>query len=521
MNKIENLISRYIQDDITADEHRELASALENSPENRKTFRELIDLQIGLTAWSNEVTQAELDDSGLARQTIAASPNRPRAIPILGIAAALLLAATAAWSVYQSKNNATNSRSTPLQIVNAEEGLGTICTSNCTWTASPQKTSNGKFSTGSIQLASGLAQLRFDSGTKLTLSGPCELIVESISSAKLIAGDAVVHVAEISDGFLLTTPDAKIIDQGTEYGVSIDDHQTEIHVFDGKVIWQPLDDDADQSETISAGQASQISRSDPRSSKRIPFGKRQFVRNMEAIIQQQAEGKLIAFDGFENLAGKIRRDRSGFGWQGGWHPPGRRRKSGTIVDTPNDQVFGISRDGQRQLELGDGVVILRDLESQIVAAPQSQIFVSMLLEPSTESPKKEAWFQFLLSCKATGRQSRRTPNGIGFGIASDLSPYVKNGGAISDLALRLSQGVLFCVAKISFDEQTNAQISLRIYQPGDTIEQTEPVDWAVASQIKRLTSPINKVSLSTGKNGSWKIDQLRIGKSWSSVMTLD
>ena len=113
---------------------------------------------------------------------------------------------------------------------------------------------------------------------------------------------------------------------------------------------------------IEAGQAKQYTRSKPTDGKFIPFGRRQFVWSIEQDVRDSTEGEIIAYDGFENLAGRIRRGRSGFGWSGGWFPSGQRRDSAAeIIDAPAGTVFGVKRDQRRLMLCSGGTDIRREL----------------------------------------------------------------------------------------------------------------------------------------------------------------
>ncbi|TLD71280.1 iron dicitrate transport regulator FecR [Phragmitibacter flavus] len=89
---------------------------------------------------------------------------------------------------------------------------------------------------GRLNLRSGLARLEFYSGASMTLEGPCELEVVSVDEAKCLAGRLRVNVSPHARGFRLVTPDAKVVDLGTEFGLWVDETgKSEVHVFDGEV----------------------------------------------------------------------------------------------------------------------------------------------------------------------------------------------------------------------------------------------------------------------------------------------
>ena len=253
---------------------------------------------------------------------------------------------------------------------------------------------SNQFSAGPLSLLSGLVELSFDSGTDIVLEAPCELVVLSADSARLLNGNVCVNVTEVSNGFTLHTPEAAIIDEGTEYAVAINEVSTEVHVFDGSVIWVPETDTAESEDRIEAGEAKLYSRSEPGAPRHIPFGQRQFVRRLETEVKAQAGDSLLAYDGFENLAGRIRRGRSGFGWEDGWQS-GRRGRGqlADIVDTPSDVVFGMDLSGRRQLELKTGESIRRTFERPLSLRSGTTYFVSVLIQRVSPEAEGDHWLR--------------------------------------------------------------------------------------------------------------------------------
>lgn len=90
---------------------------------------------------------------------------------------------------------------------------------------------------GPLHLKRGLARLEFYSGASLTLEGDAELDILSVNSAKLAHGRIRAHVPQHARGFKLITPDAQVVDLGTEFGMTVSDAgKSEVHVFDGEVL---------------------------------------------------------------------------------------------------------------------------------------------------------------------------------------------------------------------------------------------------------------------------------------------
>ncbi|TWT36804.1 FecR protein [Posidoniimonas corsicana] len=87
----------------------------------------------------------------------------------------------------------------------------------------------------SIGIAAGEVELTYSSGTKIMLVGPAEFLVEP-AGGKLARGGLVASVTEAGHGFTIETPNGKVVDLGTEFGVAVDDFGvSEVNVFKGKV----------------------------------------------------------------------------------------------------------------------------------------------------------------------------------------------------------------------------------------------------------------------------------------------
>ena len=368
-------------------------------------------------------------------------------------------------------------------------------------------------------LASGVAQLKFDSGTDVVMQAPCELTVVAADAARLLKGTVVVQVTELSDGFTLRTPDATILDEGTEYAVSLDTEATEVHVFDGSVLWEPAVGAGEKTvERIPAGEARRYLRSDPTKGARIPLRMVRFVRRIEADLREKAGAGLLAYDGFENLAGRIQRGRSGWGWSDGWkagyHGHGQ---IGTIVDSPDDTVFGQSRGGRRLLRLAGGETMRRDLEHPLPLDPGSVYYVSFLVERPQRETEPGRFLE--VSLYSEDEHPRRRAQGeIGFGVTSDGFPYLKNGGKIVQSAPAIESGIVYLlVAKVAVSTDRAVETYLRVHRDGEPVGQHEPSAWSAVGRPARCDFTPSRIRLVTGDKAAFDVDELRIGTTWRSV----
>jgi len=86
-----------------------------------------------------------------------------------------------------------------------------------------------------VAIDRGLAEFRFQSGARVVLEGPARLELLSSSSARLHRGKLAARVSG-KTGFVVLSPQGKVTDLGTEFGVSVSDGgATDVHVFEGRV----------------------------------------------------------------------------------------------------------------------------------------------------------------------------------------------------------------------------------------------------------------------------------------------
>ena len=89
---------------------------------------------------------------------------------------------------------------------------------------------------GALNVTKGQVQIEFLNGIQMNIEGPAELQILSVDSATLIAGKAAVLVPKGSRGFVLNTPDAAIVDLGTEFSVAVGkEGASEVQVVDGMI----------------------------------------------------------------------------------------------------------------------------------------------------------------------------------------------------------------------------------------------------------------------------------------------
>ncbi|HBJ35377.1 MAG TPA: iron dicitrate transport regulator FecR [Planctomycetaceae bacterium] len=530
-------INALINGTITEAEHQSLQKYLKEDATARSIFRERMDIEAGLRTWAADIGsqhQVLISDSASKK-----SLRTAWGWHITWIATAASILAIAVWWTQRLDQGQPNlagqqNKPTPQATQPTALPLGKwIAQADCVW-QQPPSLPDGMLGAGMIKLTSGAAELRFNSGTNVVLEGPCELLINTADSARLLAGNVFVNVTEVSNGFLLETPEAQIIDEGTQYAVTLDSQATEVHVFDGSVIWTPSNANVDFEDRITTGEARRYLRSEPGRANHIPLGQRQFVRRIEERVREAGGGALIAYDGFENLAGQLRRDRSGFGWTGGWESAGRDRGPlAEVIDAPNGIVFGKERSGRRLLSLQGGESLRRQFAKPIELSPGETIFVSLLAsrqssgkqssdkQPSSDSKDDEpsAAIQIVLEPDSVSPRFTRR-HSVSFGVGSEQQLFLNNSGTIDETATSLVVGEPHLFVFMLQAESNTTTANLRVYRANELVDETQPSVWTVYGTASTGPMKFASIRLSLGTRAAAQIDELRVSNSWNAAVDL-
>jgi hypothetical protein len=89
---------------------------------------------------------------------------------------------------------------------------------------------------GPLHLVKGYAEIRTDEGAEIILQAPVELELESPSQLTLRRGRVTVNIEQSRTHYVVRTPNATVVDFGTEFGVHVDSiGDTYTHVYQGEV----------------------------------------------------------------------------------------------------------------------------------------------------------------------------------------------------------------------------------------------------------------------------------------------
>lgn len=112
---------------------------------------------------------------------------------------------------------------------------------DCKWAGSTLPTAEGsRVAAGMLELSEGLATLKFDSGAEIVMEAPATLEIVDAKACRLVKGTLMADVPPSAIGFVVDTPDAKVVDYGTRFGVSAgEDGKYLVKVLDGLVEVNP------------------------------------------------------------------------------------------------------------------------------------------------------------------------------------------------------------------------------------------------------------------------------------------
>ncbi len=220
---------------ISESEHQQLEALLLKSEEARRFTVQRLSLGAAMCGYAGEAqSTAQEGDNVLAFPTQHTRKRNWLLSSSLTLAAALAVCAITLALLWQKSRDALLAG--PME---AKDGGCAVLVEavGVEWAkGSPQWQAGMAVPAGAFKLDQGLVRLEFYSGASVTLEGKSELEIISVNEARCRSGQMRIHVPTHARGFKILTPDADVIDLGTEFGLKVSDSgKSEVHVFDGEV----------------------------------------------------------------------------------------------------------------------------------------------------------------------------------------------------------------------------------------------------------------------------------------------
>ena len=97
----------------------------------------------------------------------------------------------------------------------------------------------------SLKLSSGSLTFKLNSGAVVEAIAPFEMQLHDSMHLSVLSGAVTVDVGKDAKGFIVDTLNARVVDLGTRFGVSVGSEDTDIVVFEGEVeVYQPSSSDS-------------------------------------------------------------------------------------------------------------------------------------------------------------------------------------------------------------------------------------------------------------------------------------
>jgi hypothetical protein len=262
------LADRHCDGTLTAEESTRLNDLLRDNPELQLQFLERVTVharlqwEFGPSIGSVPLSRPEV------RPIISARPARWRMLT--GLAAMLLLCLGLTFAF------TTRSPAAPMAVLkNAAVPR---------WTGNAPQPGDA-LPAGRLKLDGGVAEIEFGCGAVALLEGPAELELVSATQAFLHSGQMVLRVPHDHGGFKLETLAARLLDQGTEFGVKVERGETVLQVYEGAVVAELKGTRANE-ERVEGGQAVLLTDA----SEKVPFFPERFVRYLPGPDDPKGRG---------------------------------------------------------------------------------------------------------------------------------------------------------------------------------------------------------------------------------------
>lgn len=537
-DELENLLAALCNDTITESEHSRLSELLESNPRARQTYFEYLEIDQRLALLASADQDAAPTEQQQEFDSKTANPRSARMGRLgqrsqlwnknrlwLAVAATTAVVLISAILIHNAGNRPKGNDT--IVSTNASTSIASLVqSSDCVWHPTSRPHPNELPASGKIHIEQGTAEILLQSGVLLVIHGPSRLTIHSRDSATLHSGEVVLSGSDAPEEFAMHVPNAKLFDEGTEYGVSVDPKSgaAEVHVFEGRVRIEAAGDPDDvantnspHGEVVLAGSGNVI---DSTSTRSLPLDEDRFVRRIPPSLLPHTAGstELIAQEDFDYTRTTL--SSGGTGWAGPWRldvlrfePP-----NGTVI--PNESLpYGQQSEniGGHLSQDGKGTT-LRPLSIPVRMDIDAEYFVSFLLRKSRESARGVVQYGSV-SLRPSSRE-KFVSNKLLFGVTSENSILLGHNGkqTMGRPDIQIGETYHF-VAKIVAKESGTDQMMLRVFGPHEATEASEPLTWTRESIPQADSSVYTNLFIYVGGDAAFQIDRIRIGSTWQAVTT--
>jgi hypothetical protein len=162
--------------------------------------------------------------------------------------------------------------------------------SEASWSGNLPINQNGELSAGIIDLRTGVAEIRFASGVRVSLEAPVRLDLIDPMRCRLLEGSIIVEVPNGAEGFIVDTPEGHAVDYGTNFAVTVDKetNTSEFGVISGEIAVHHTKNH--KSKTLLTGEAVRLT-AENIVTVDTPFGKKSDVLTAPNSLRLRTNGR--------------------------------------------------------------------------------------------------------------------------------------------------------------------------------------------------------------------------------------
>jgi hypothetical protein len=246
-DRLSYLVDRYLDVQLTVAERAELEEVLRRSATSRSQF------------WQEARLHAQIHEAesgtemGMPkRQRIVVTQWKKQVAALAAFAACLVVIASVVGRIPSQQPQiievkAPESESTTAAIAVLSRTL------NVEWDdPAGEQMPGAALEAGWLRLKGGIAYVQFFNGVGIVLEGPVEVQLVSGNEAFCRSGRLSAEVPPAAKGFTVRTPQLRVVDLGTAFGVYVSSQRDEVHTFKGEVELHPASAEA---RNLKAGEA--------------------------------------------------------------------------------------------------------------------------------------------------------------------------------------------------------------------------------------------------------------------------
>lgn len=238
---------------------------------------------------------------------------------------------------------------------------------------------------------------------------------------------------------------------------------------------------------------------------------------------RQAERTPFVYEAFDKVTGQPTDTDLRFGWSGSWQIAcDSATKELDFLEAPSDFQFWEPVQKRCVLELADGVSVRSHLGEPIIFGETGQVCISFLAQGNPVEKGKRG--QLRVTLEPTDPARLIKDNCISFGFDGQGDPYIVDEGLSMRHIQLPNDKTRLCVVTILRRDQCLWAL-MKVFSEGEPI--LEPPsngrtisakDWTVLTTGNCFAqADVAGIRFSTGEDGLWRIDDLRIGHDWGSV----